>query len=609
MLRGAPLWAAIVALAPAVAAAQPETLTLEVAPRRGTVDDQFTVTVKVSVSGVAGPDSYTPPVMSGLELVDSKRHESRSISRDPGKASLVSTYLYVYTVKPKRGEGRYRIGAARIRLGSKEYRSNRDAIMVYESRTAVPATTTSRRDPIAAGIGAPGFEPPVVEGQPAAFIHAVVDEREPYVGQQVTATWLLYSRTEVLKYDPRSPRLDDLWSEILYEPDGFFRYFDTEVNGVNYLVTPIAKRALFPTRSGRVEIKPLSAKVATLESPMGKTQTIRSSPVMLSVKPLPDSAPPGFDPSYVGVFDIEAELDRTAIDADESLTLELVVRAEGAIRRTTPPVLSVPGFDFRAPRDFEETVDTSTDIVRGTRTYRYWTTPEKGGPQTLPAIQLAYFNPRSGRYEVASTSAIPIKVRGEPTSASGSGRDRRGITRDIRLIHEGSSVSSRRAARWYSSAWFWILSLLPLLSFAGIVVADRVRQRLRRETPRARLRRARGRARQRFRIAEIHIRGNRPAKFFGELAHILNDYVAERVNRPVQSMTHEELGEYLKERGFAANTITRLLKDLDAFDMARFAPSATPPEEMRAALRRVKALLREIERARIDEQDLEGDET
>jgi hypothetical protein len=73
-------------------------------------------------------------------------------------------------------------------------------------------------------------------------------------------------------------------------------------------------------------------------------------------------------------------------------------------------------------------------------------------------------------------------------------------------------------------------------------------------------------------------------------------------------MTRDELGEYLKKRGFATNTVTRLLKDLDAFDMARFAPSATAPEDMRAALRRVKALLREIERARIDELDDAGED-
>jgi hypothetical protein len=217
---------------------------------------------------------------------------------------------------------------------------------------------------------------------------------------------------------------------------------------------------------------------------------------------------------------------------------------------------------------------------------------------------VAFFNPRSERYEIATTAPIPIDVRGEPSKTGLAGNPRGEILdRDIRLIREGSSVSTRTASRWYSSVWFWILSIVPMLGYVGVVVTDRVLQRLRRETPRARLRRARGRARQRFRIAEIHIRGNRPAKFFGELAHILNDYVEERVNEPVQSLTHSELGEYLKKRGFAANTITRLLKDLDAFDMARFAPSATSPEDMRAALRRVKALLREIERARIDELD------
>jgi hypothetical protein len=602
----ATLVAAVLAAAPAVAAAQPE-VSLEVAPKRGTVTDNFTVTVEVKVAGVAGPDAYVAPIMTGFELLDSKRHESRAISRDPNRPSLVATHIHVYSIRPKR-EGRYVIGPAKIRYRGAEYRSGRAQVLVYESKTQMPSGGTTD-DPIAAGVGAPGFTAPVVEGQPDAFLHTVIDKKDPYVGEQVTVTWLLYTQTEALKFDPRPPRLDNLWSEVLFEPDKFLRYHDARVNGVHYLVTPLAKRALFPTRSGPVAIEPLEANIATLRSPMGKTSVLEAPAVKLSVKPLPASAPPGFDPSYVGVFDIEAVLDRTSIDADEALILELVVRAEGAIRRSAPPKLSLPGFNFREPRDFTEEVDTKTDIVRGARTYRYWATPEKGGPQTLPAIQIPFFNPRSERYEVAATRPIPIDVRGEPTAATGAGAGRdRLFDRDIRLIREGSSVSSRAAARWYSSAWFWILSLLPMLGYAGVVITDRVLQRLRRETPRARLRRARGRARQRFRVAEIHIRGNRPAKFFGELAHILNDYLAERVGEPVQSMTRDELGEYLKKRGFATNTVTRLLKDLDAFDMARFAPSATAPEDMRAALRRVKALLREIERARIDELDDAGED-
>jgi len=163
-------------------------------------------------------------------------------------------------------------------------------------------------------------------------------------------------------------------------------------------------------------------------------------------------------------------------------------------------------------------------------------------------------------------------------------------------------------ARLHRSPWFWGASGVPLFAFLMVVVVDRLRQRLKKETPRARLRRARGRAKKRFRVAEIHSRGNRPAKFFGELSRVLYDYIEERVGQPVQSMTRDELEKFLEEKGFDATTIRQISADLEAFDFARFAPSAAEKEEMKKALRQVKELLKRIERAQVDDDDLDETE-
>jgi hypothetical protein len=133
-----------------------------------------------------------------------------------------------------------------------------------------------------------------------------------------------------------------------------------------------------------------------------------------------------------------------------------------------------------------------------------------------------------------------------------------------------------------------------------------VRQRLKKDTPRARLRRARGRARKRFRVAEIHIRGNRPAKFFGELTRVLYDYIEERTGQPVQSMTRDELRAFLTDKGFDPATIVDIDQSLDAFDFARFAPSQAGPGEMRAQMRKLKDLLRMIEKTRLTHDAVEA---
>jgi len=435
------------------------------------------------------------------------------------------------------------------------------------------------------------------------FLHVVADKKSPFLGEQVTVTWLLYTRSEVLKFEPRSPRLDHFWSETLYEPDSFFRYHDDLVRGVPYEVAIVSKRALFPTRSGKLEVRPFAANVSSMYSALGRGTRVASPVVELDVKPLPDGAPPNFDPTYVGVFAVEAEVDRNEIDAGESLTLSVRVRADqGAIRRTSPPSFAPDGFKTRVPRrDFEESVDISGGVVRGERLYRYWIAPKRGGRQMIPPIQIAYFDPQTERYELAQSQSIPVLVRGDPSALGQDPSTERKnfIAPDIHLIREGNTISSVVVSRMYRSHWYWLLAVTPGLLFLAVVAVDRIRGRLRRDTPRARLRRARGRARKRFRVADIHLRGNRPSRFFGELAHIIYEHLEERVGQPVRQMTRDELRAFLASKGFSQPTIERIDDEVQNCDFARFAPAASGPGEMKAAMRRTRELLREIEKTRL----------
>jgi hypothetical protein len=240
--------------------------------------------------------------------------------------------------------------------------------------------------------------------------------------------------------------------------------------------------------------------------------------------------------------------------------------------------------------------------------FRYWVTPERGGPQTLPSIAVPYFDPEEGEYLYARSKPVPFLVRGDPSEAASveDGKLRgSAIDRDIRLIRAREQIDSRLLPNLYRSWWFWILVLTPPLSFVVTVIADRVSRRLRKETPRARLRRARGNARKRFRLAEIHLRGNRPSKFFGELARVVYEHLEERLSRPLQSLTREDLAATLTSAGFAKSTVERIARELDACDFARFSPSGASREEMEKALGRVRELLRDIERTRLA---IDGDE-
>jgi hypothetical protein len=601
----------------ATALAAPDIFTLEVSPSVGGESDTYVAKVNIEVSGISGPERYSHPEFDDFTILDTQIQQTTSMQIDPTAGRTLKTIeVRTYFLQPNK-TGRLRIGPAKIRLNGQDFETRQLSVEVQAAGTTssgptMPTPRPTDPDPtIAGGVGVPGFESPDPRNREDMFLHVVADKRNVYEGEQVIVTWLLYTRSEILKFEPRPPGLDGLWSEKLYEPDNYFRYHEDVVGGVPYQVAIVSKRAVFPTRTGTLKIAPFEADVSGLYTPLGQGEKLESKSLSLEVQPLPDGAPPGFDPTYVGVFTIDALADRTQIDAGQSLTLTVTVRGEGAIRRTSAPKLDVPDFQFRAPRDFKEKVDTSSDRVRGERVYSYWATPGRGGAQEIPPITLSYFNPRTGQYDYAKSQPISIVVSGDPSKLDdddASGRENV-IGRDIRLQREGDTISSRTVPRMYRQWWFWLFAGFPLFGFAGVVVTDRVREGLRSDTPRSRLRRARGRAKKRFRVADIHLRGNRPAKFFGELARVIYEYIEERVGQPVQAMTRVELKAFLVGNGFADETVARIDEELEACDFARFAPSAAGPGEMKAALRRIQELLREIEKTRTDTQaNAEGQE-
>ena len=86
----------------------------------------------------------------------------------------------------------------------------------------------------------------------------------------------------------------------------------------------------------------------------------------------------------------------------------------------------------------------------------------------------------------------------------------------------------------------------------------------------------------------------------------LYDHIEERVGQPVQAKTRDELRTFLADNGFDDTTVRQIDHSLEAFDFARFAPTAAGPGEMRAQLRQLKELLEKIEKVRLATARSEG---
>src|SRR5262249_35463792 len=211
-------------------------------------------------------------------------------------------------------------------------------------------------------------------------------------------------------------------------------------------------------------------------------------------------------------------------------TLDVVVHGTGAIRRMQIPALRIDGIEVTPPHDFDERVDRTGEKIGGERKYRYLLAPRRGGSLAVGPIEIPYFDPAKGAYEPARAAHFSGPVAGDPGArprpAGAAGENV--IARALRPPHEERGASAGAAERFHRSRGFAVALGAPAGLYVLVLAGDWLRRRLRRETPRARWRRARGRARKRLRAAEGHIRWNRPAPFFGQIAPVLTQHIEQR---------------------------------------------------------------------------------
>ena len=461
-MRRAHLVPLVLVVSSAIARAQsgaPD-FTIKVQPTAGTTADEYIVTVESSLKGVDAADRYAKPDFGDFQVVDERTARSTQWSYDPARGQEIhNVETRRYKVVPKRA-GKLKIGAAKLAVGGKLYET-RD---VWVTVTAA-ANMSVPTDPVDPGTD-PGTPPvgPTPDARMArqpTFLFAVADKTKVRVGEQVTVTWLLYTRSDIRRFDPKPPKLDGFWAETLFEPQRYFTYDDADVGGRAYAVAKVSKKALFPTRAGQLVVPPYQAKVGTMSTAFGVPLDLASPPITLDVEPLPPGAPAGFDDAYVGTFALDAKIDRDTVPAGESLSLALTVSGTGAVRRASVPKLKLDGFEVRTPTTFDEQLDTSGDVVRGTRRYVYLLTPTRGGTVPLGPITIPTFDPAKGRYELAQASPLVVDVEGDPSRAARPAASTENvITREIRPLRDTPSITARFGTAAFTSPRFlWMLGL------------------------------------------------------------------------------------------------------------------------------------------------------
>ncbi|WP_409477795.1 BatD family protein [Pseudobdellovibrio sp. HCB154] len=274
----------------------------------------------------------------------------------------------------------------------------------------------------------PGFAQPnqipsrTIEGlntNEAFFILLDVDKKQVYEGEQITATWHIYTRGNLESLDrAKFPDLKGFWKEIIEEVPSL-QFTEEQVNGVMYRKALLAAHALFPIKPGKVTIDEFKIKgKVRLPTQFGwgsaQEYTKSSKRLEVSVLPLPQEGKPLTFSGAVGQFQIQTQVDGTSFPAGQPISLRVRLEGQGNAK-----VIELPAIQWPENLEVYDTKSESKFFKDGLsyKEFEILVIAKAPGEVKVPQINFSYFDPTLKQYITKSTEEFKITIT-EPIKGS-----------------------------------------------------------------------------------------------------------------------------------------------------------------------------------------------
>ena len=556
------------------------TFTASVDSTRVSPGNYFEITF--TLNGSTGGRNFQPPSFNDFDVLSGP---NQSTSMQIVNGAVNSSVSYSYALQP-RAEGKFTIGPATIEADGKRLQTQPVTVEVVKG-----ATQPAQRP----GAGERQDVRSQLSGN--VMVKAVADRTRVYQGEQVTVSFKVYTRVQILSYNiTKTPGLTGFWSEDLAIPKEIS--MGTEVvDGKQYAVGLLRKVALFPQRSGSLALDPMEIEVTVpvrrqsgdfFDSFFNSTQPVKyrtaSQPMHVTVLPLPSqNVPAGFN-GAVGKFQMDAQLDKQDVKTNDPVTLKVKISGRGNLKLLEPPALTVPSDVERFDPKITNSIVPDANRIAGSRTFEYLLIPRHAGAQKIPPFTFSYFDTDEQRFVSLRSPEFVIRVeRGSdiaaPSVAGVSREDVRLLGEDIRYIKSGNNMTFRRRGEFFAgSASFYLLVLSPPFVFVLLLAALKRREKALSDVFTLRSRKAKKTAQLRLAKAKKFLREKKQEEFYAETSRALWGYLTDRLNIPFAELNREKVQSALQARSVPTETAAGILSAMDLCEYARFAPGSDPAQ-------------------------------
>jgi hypothetical protein len=516
-------------------------------------------------------DNFTPPNFEGFKIIAGP---SQQVSQSwiNGKSTFNKTYSYYLLPTQK---GNLVIRQASIDIRGQIYKTS-------PVKITVTAAVEQPRDPNDSQVSA----------DESLHLVAEISKTNPYLNEPITVVYKIYFSYNIGITNWREldkPKYNDFWSQNidikqLVAEEGKYK-------GEKYRFVTLRKTVLYPQKSGKLVIEPLSLDV-DVQLPSNRRnifgqvllvedhKRVSAGAKTISVKALPESGKPADFSGAVGRFVFKVTPSKTNLKSGESLDLVVSVSGTGNLKLFTLPKPIVPtALEMYDPVHSEQ-VATPLSGMTGKISDKYAIIPQYKGKYPIKPMVFTYFDLGSRSYKSITSPEIMVNVLEGPNAADNAvaatlGDSKKAIlsSAQFKFIKLKTELTSMKHKDFYGSTLFYILSVLPFLCIPVIVLFKKKKEAIDGDIAGNKIKLSNKLAKKYLSEAQKEIGNKEP--FYIALEKAMHNFLKAKINIETSEMSKEKISEILLERKANPDAITSFINLTENCEFARYAPSSS----------------------------------
>ena len=516
-------------------------------------------------------DNFNQPSFEGFKIIAGP---SQQVSQSwvNGKSSFEKIYSYYLLPNQK--------GNLTIRQASIEY--NGQLYKTSPVRINVTAAVEQPKDPNDTQISA----------DDNIYLVADISKTNPYINEPITVVYKLYFSYNIGITNWREldkPKYNDFWSQNidikqLVGEEGMFK-------GEKYRFVTLRKTVLYPQKSGKLVIEPLSLDI-DVQLPTNRrdmfgrvvvtngNKRVSAGAKTIGVKALPEAGKPADFSGAVGKFDFKVTPSKTNLKNGESLDLVVSVTGSGNMKLFNLPKPVVPNSLEMYDPVHDEKVNTTLGGMSGKISDNYTMIPQFKGKYPIKPMQFSYFDLGSGRYKTISSAEIMINVLDGPsandqvaTSTSGNSKNVISSSEQFKFIKLKSDLVSMKNDDFFGSNLFYGLVFFPFLILPMIVLFKRKKDAIDSDVFGNRIKMNNRLAKKYLSEAKKQINNREP--FYVALEKAMHNFLKAKLHIETSEMSKSNIQQLLLSRNASPETVTDFINLTENCEIARFAQSSS----------------------------------